>query len=166
MDFCSVSYILTSGFFFNFNIESSVLPLVFFFFYKYTSPLAHVSGTSFIPDLLNVFMFHRIMCVLVILGNLDFLSLSMFNCFCKDTIFFYCTMRFKHIEFSNCSLPSHFSFFSGIYLCNETSPLLAQSLCFHFPYSGETHSLKVEKILYQGKSPYQEVLIFEVIFIY
>ncbi|KAF7058429.1 hypothetical protein CFC21_065493 [Triticum aestivum] len=28
-------------------------------------------------------------------------------------------------------------------------------------WPGETHSLKVEKILYQGKSPYQEVLIFE-----
>ncbi|KAF3333235.1 hypothetical protein FCM35_KLT00926 [Carex littledalei] len=28
-------------------------------------------------------------------------------------------------------------------------------------WPGEAHSLKVEKILYQGKSPYQEVLIFE-----
>ncbi|KAM3274585.1 hypothetical protein ACQJBY_043565 [Aegilops geniculata] len=28
-------------------------------------------------------------------------------------------------------------------------------------WPGETHSLKVEKILFQGKSPYQEVLIFE-----
>jgi len=29
-------------------------------------------------------------------------------------------------------------------------------------WPGEAHSLKVEKILYQGKSPYQEVLVFEV----
>ncbi|KAI4972176.1 hypothetical protein ZWY2020_003101 [Hordeum vulgare] len=28
-------------------------------------------------------------------------------------------------------------------------------------WPGEAHSLKVEKILYQGKSPYQEVLVFE-----
>jgi hypothetical protein len=34
-----------------------------------------------------------------------------------------------------------------------------------FSYIGEAHSLKVEKILYQGKSPYQEVLVFEVLVI-
>jgi len=28
-------------------------------------------------------------------------------------------------------------------------------------WPGEANSLKVEKILYQGKSPYQEVLVFE-----
>jgi spermidine synthase len=28
-------------------------------------------------------------------------------------------------------------------------------------WPGEAHSLKVEKILYQGKSPYQEILVFE-----
>lgn len=32
-----------------------------------------------------------------------------------------------------------------------------------FLYTGEAHSLKVENILYQGKSPYQEILVFEVI---
>uniref|UniRef100_A0A0E0DY72 PABS domain-containing protein n=1 Tax=Oryza meridionalis TaxID=40149 RepID=A0A0E0DY72_9ORYZ len=30
-------------------------------------------------------------------------------------------------------------------------------------WPGEAHSLKVEKILYQGKSPYQEVLVFEIL---
>lgn len=35
-----------------------------------------------------------------------------------------------------------------------------------FSYIGEAHSLKVEKILYKGKSPYQEVLVFEVHIIY
>lgn len=29
-------------------------------------------------------------------------------------------------------------------------------------YTGEAHSLKVEKILFKGKSEYQEVLVFEV----
>jgi spermidine synthase len=36
-----------------------------------------------------------------------------------------------------------------------------QHSSFYF-YTGEAHSLKVEKILFQGKSPYQEVLVFEV----
>jgi hypothetical protein len=37
------------------------------------------------------------------------------------------------------------------------------SLVIFFSYTGEAHSLKVEKILYQEKSPYQEVLVFEVL---
>ena len=30
-------------------------------------------------------------------------------------------------------------------------------------YAGEAHSLKVEKILFQGKSDYQNVMVFQVI---
>jgi len=39
-----------------------------------------------------------------------------------------------------------------------------QHLFLFVLFTGEAHSLKVEKILFQGKSPYQEILVFEVIF--
>lgn len=31
-----------------------------------------------------------------------------------------------------------------------------------FNYAGEAHSLKVDKILFQGKSDYQNVMVFQV----
>ena len=38
----------------------------------------------------------------------------------------------------------------------------AYNFCILLLLSGEAHSLKVEKILFQGKSDYQEILVFEV----
>lgn len=35
-------------------------------------------------------------------------------------------------------------------------------LLFHL-HAGEAHSLKVEKILFQGKSDYQDVMVFQVL---
>lgn len=42
-------------------------------------------------------------------------------------------------------------------LCNNT-----QDLELECNFAGEAHSLKVEKILFQGKSDYQNVMVFQV----
>jgi len=46
---------------------------------------------------------------------------------------------------------------SGFVFCNN-----ACELKYGCNFAGEAHSLKVEKILFQGKSEYQNVMVFQV----
>uniref|UniRef100_A0A8R7R4W4 PABS domain-containing protein n=1 Tax=Triticum urartu TaxID=4572 RepID=A0A8R7R4W4_TRIUA len=74
--------------------------------------------------------------------------------FCKCCPFYYESHNyFTDVSFSKMLV--------NIQICSNIFPSRnCKSVCFK-ELDGEAHSLKVEKILYQGKSPYQEVLVFE-----
>jgi hypothetical protein len=77
-------------------------------------------------------------------------------CGCQFFICSYALLALNCIP--NCSLVLYFSV-----ICSRMKQSFSPCLMILFSYTGEAHSLKVEKILYQGKSPYQEVLVFEVL---
>ncbi|XP_042422667.1 spermine synthase-like isoform X1 [Zingiber officinale] len=61
----------------------------------------------------------------------------------------------------------HDTVVSGWFSNPQTSDKGSKFMYFNNPmWPGEAHSLKVEKILYQGKSEFQEILVFEVLVIF
>ena len=60
-------------------------------------------------------------------------------------------------KFAHSNLFKKIKSFLDLSFCNKTHEL--NSSC---NFAGEAHSLKIEKILFQGKSDYQKVMVFQV----